>query len=774
MKKLKKIISLLCVVGIMSSMITVSASNTLYDDLNSDFECYQPVERLNELGIIGGYEDNTYRPWRSVTRAEFCKIIVAMLDKTAEAKSISASSAFDDVNSVKWCIPYVNYLTGNGIIKGYADATFKPNNVITYAEAATILCRILGYNEESVGYSWPANYINETEALKLAGNMEFSAGDSITRAAMAIMADKTLFTYVNGSSQTTFLESVGFGVNEDSYVIATNKEDSSLKSDEIRLTDGKYTCLSKNAKGMVGNKGTAVFNKDKELVLFVPETYGYVLDAVVTKISGNTIEYKTKNSAKGTYTVNSDFEIYYGGSKTTFGAVSSRLTVGTSVKLYSDKAGEWDFAMVVDEGSNIVPVRATKNYTSADKYLEGIAIDYNDLTVYKDNKTASVADIEVNDVIYYNTQTNTMDVYNKKVTGIYNEALPSKAYVTSIDVGGNVYSINQRVDTSALDASSGSFAIGDRVTLLLGENDEVCFAVELTDSASFNYGVLLKTYKETSKDGEKEGSSCTMASIFMSDGNVYEYEAEKNYSSYVGDLVKINYDGGVVSLTGVSSYDAYGEIDYQKRTIGGKSFLKDAVIFHRLSDEDDSNVSIEKLDFDTLGTTKITQNQLITSVSANSFGDIAVMYVCDLPSSYDYGIFLGYKSSGGDPETATSSGVYTIYSDSNTVQYQSNYKTNVSGAVAFKLSNGQLSDIKTLNLIASAGTIQAVEGGRIMVNSKIYKMDDNVQIVNVSGTSYKTMSVNELAKSKVSKVTLYSDTSDKENAVIRVVTVTMK
>lgn len=774
MKILKKIISLLCIVGIMSSMITVSASNTLYDDLNSDYECYQPVARLSELGIVNGYEDGTYRPWNNVTRAEFCKIVVAMLDKTTEAKSISASSAFDDVNSVKWCIPYVNYLTSNGIIKGYADATFKPNNVITYAEAATILCRILGYNEESVGYSWPANYMNEAQALKLSENMDFSAGDSITRAAMAIMADKTLFTYVNGSSQTTFLESVGFGVSEDLYVIATNKEDSSLKSDEIRLTDGKYTCLSDNARGMVGNKGTAVFNKDKELVLFVPDTYGYVLDAVVTKISGNTIEYKTKNSAKGTYTVNSDFEIYYGGSKTTFAAASSRLTVGTSVKLYSDKAGEWDFAMVVDEGSNITPVRATKNYTSADKYLEGIAIDYDDLTVYKDNKTASVADIEVNDVIYYNTQTNTMDVYNKKVTGIYNEALPSKAYVTSVDVGGNVYSINQRVDTSALDASSGSFAIGDRVTLLLGENDEVCFAVELTDSASFNYGVLLKTYKETSQSGEKEGSSRTMASIFMSDGNVYDYETEKSYSSYVGDLVKIKYDDGIVSLTSVSSSDTYGEVNYQKRTIGGKSFLKDAVIFHRLSDEDDESVSVEKLDFDTLGVSKITVNQLITSVSANSFGDIAVMYVCDLPSSYNYGICLGYKATGGDPDVATSNGIYTIYSDSKTVEYQSDYKANVSGAVLFKLANGQVSDIKALNVIDSASTVQAVEGGRIMVNSRIYQMDDNVEIVSVSGTSYKTMSVSELAKSKVSKVTLYSETTDKDNAVIRVVTVTLK
>ena len=46
--------------------------------------------RLSELDIINGYEDNTYRPWNNVTRAEFCKIVVAMMNKTEEAKTISA------------------------------------------------------------------------------------------------------------------------------------------------------------------------------------------------------------------------------------------------------------------------------------------------------------------------------------------------------------------------------------------------------------------------------------------------------------------------------------------------------------------------------------------------------------------------------------------------------------------------------------------------------------------------------------------------------------
>lgn len=619
MKLLKRITSIACAISVISSVLTVSAKQTAYTDLNSGYECYHPVMRLSDRDIINGYEDNTYRPWNNVTRAEFCKIVVAMMDKTQEAKSISALSAFDDVNDVKWCIPYVNYLTKNNIIKGYADATFKPNNIITYAEAVTILLRTSGYSEEQVGYSWPANYINKAEDLKIAGNMKFSANDSVTRASMAIMVDNVMFTNINGTSGVT-------------------------------------------------------------------------------------------------------------------------------------------------------PVRATKNYTLADKYLEGIAIDYDDLTVYKDNKTVTVADIEVNDVVYYDTQTNTMDIYNKKVTGVYNEAIPSKAHITSVNVGGNVYSINSKVSTSKLDATEGSFKIGERVTLLLGENDEVCFAVELGETTPFDYGILLKTYKETSKSGKNEGSSQTVASIFMADGNTYEYEVSRSYSGYEGELVRIGYEDEYVTLTKVTSSGVYGDVDYNNRKIGGKTLLKDAVIFNRISDEDDSNVQVEVVDFNTLGTYNISPNQLISSVSANAFGDIQVMYVCDLPDSYQYGMFREYESMGDG-----SSGSYTIFADSNTNSYQSDIRVTVSGAVMFKTSGGKLTDISSLSKVISASSLGAVEGGRIMVDSIIYNMDDNVEIVNITNqTSLKTMSLNELANSKVSYITLYSDKAKSDNAIIRLVTVKLK
>ncbi len=615
MKVFKKLISVICVMAVIFSYMSVFAKS--YSDLNVDYECYYPVMRLSDSKVINGYEDNTYRPWNNVTRAEFCKIVVAMTDKTKEAESISTSSPYDDVNKVKWCVPYVNYLTTNNIIKGYADATFKPNNVITYAEAVTILCRVLGYNEESVGYSWPANYIKKAEDLKLAENMNFGANDPVTRATMAIMVDNAMFMGINNSS-------------------------------------------------------------------------------------------------------------------------------------------------------GITPVRATKNYTLADNYIEGIKIDYEDLTVYKNNKTVTVADIKVNDVVYYDKQENTMDVYDKKVTGIYNEAIPSKAYVTSVNVGGNIYSINSKVDTSKLDASQNSFKIGERVTLLLGENDEVCFAVELSDTNSYDCGILIDSYKETSKTGENEGSSQTMVKILMGDGKTYEYKANSSYSGYVGDLVRITYNNGYVSLAKASYYENYGEVNLQKRTIGGKTFLKDGVIFNRISDDDEA-LQVEVIDFEELDVDNISKNQVIASVSTNAFGDIAFMYVCDMPGSYQFGLLRNYEPSGNG-----TSGVYTIYSDSKSVEYQSDIKANISGAVAYRVVNGRITDIKSMKKIASGNSLGAVDAGRIMINSTIYTLSDNVEIIDLQSSSCRTISVNELANNKVSNINLYLTQGNSSDASVRLITVTLK
>ena len=759
MKKIKSISAVLAL-SVTTAFLPVmqGASAAEFTDITADSEYFEAVNRLGELGIINGYEDGSFRPENNVTRAEFSKIIVSMMNKTTEAKSTPPSSAFDDVNKVQWCIPYVNYLTANGVIKGYADATFRPSNIITYAEAVTIICRVLGYDDATVGYSWPANYMNEAAALELT-DTPHNASDPITRAVVAEMTDNALFTYVNGKKEVKYLESIGYTVTENCYIIASQNDDASLNSDEIRTDNGVYEVKNDSIITLIlDDNNKAVSFRKKEMKS---------MTVTVTKVDDNrTIDYKTTDNQKGSYQFTSNFTLYSDNNKTNYSAIQHEITEGTKIKFMGEKEGKWTFALIDTAQSSITPVKASKNYTSSDKYLEGIPIDFDDLTVYKDNKTVTVADIKVDDVVYYNTNTNTMDVYTKKVTGIYNKAMPSKAYVTSVNVGGNEYKINSKVSTKKLDASDGSFNIGDKVTLLLGKNDEVCFAIESAGFDTFSYGVVLKTYFDVASSGDKEGSSRYMASVFMADGNTYEYETEKNCKDYVGDLVHIEYGNDVVTMSLAQNSKIYGTFNKAERTLGGKKILKDVVIFNRLSKEDSSTPEVELIDYDTFDASAIPADQLITSVSANAFGDIAVLYINSASSGYKYG--YAYKTQN----KATGAIGMTIYTTAGKEEY-SNVNFSVSGnAFYYKVSPiGQITELKPLSPIVSGRSVQAIESGRIMIDNIIYTLSDDVLIVDVSTPSnYKVLSVNDLASYNRAAVTLYSESSN-SNSVVRIIKV---
>lgn len=767
MKKIKSTAAMLAL-SMVTAFVPVmqGASAAVFTDVSTGSKYYEAVNRLSELGIINGYEDGSFRPDNNVTRAEFSKIIVGMMNKATEAKSTPPSSAFDDVNQVQWCIPYVNYLTANGVIKGYADATFRPSNIITYAEAATIICRVLGYDEATVGYSWPANYMNEAAALELSDTAH-SASDPVTRAVVAEITDNALFTYVNGKKEVKYLESIGYTVTDNCYIIASQNDDASLNSDEIRTDNGVYEVKNNSIISMAGSSGTLILDDNNKAVSFRKKDMKS-LTVTVTDIDENrTIDYRTSDNQKGSYQFTSNFTLYSDNNKTSYALMQNEITEGTKIKFMGEQEGKWTFAVIDTSQSTITPVKASKNYTSSDKYLEGIPIDFDGLTVYRDNKTVTVADIKADDVIYYNTNTNTMDVYTKKVTGIYNKALPSKAYVTSVNVGGNEYKINSKVSTAKLDASDGSFNIGDKVTLLLGKNDEVCFAVESSGFDTFSYGVVLKTYFDVADSGDKEGSSRYMASVFMADGNTYEYETDKNYKDYIGDLVQIEYGNDAVTMKMASNSNVYGELNKGERTLGGKKLLKDVVIFNRLSKEDSSTPEVELISYDTFDAVSIPSNQLITSVSANAFGDIAVLYINSASSGYKYG--YAYKTR----DKTTGAIGMTIYTATGKEEY-SNVSFSISGnAFYYKVSQtGQISELKPLSTLVNGRTVQAVESGRIMVDNKIYTLSDDVLIINVSGAGeYKVISVNELASYSRASVTLYSETSD-SNGVVRIIKVT--
>lgn len=98
------------------------------------------VSTLTRAGILDGYEDGSFRPNASITRAEYTKIAVSFFKHAGGA----SANPFNDVPESAWYAEFVKAAAELGLIDGYEDGTFRPNAPITRAEACTIVNRTLG------------------------------------------------------------------------------------------------------------------------------------------------------------------------------------------------------------------------------------------------------------------------------------------------------------------------------------------------------------------------------------------------------------------------------------------------------------------------------------------------------------------------------------------------------------------------------------------------------------------------------------------------------
>lgn len=133
----------------------------------SGLNCEECVKMLDSYGIISGYPDGTFKPDNTLTRAELTTIALKLKNVDLSSYEV-AKNAFTDVSENHWAYKTINYAYENGIIKGYGEGVFKPNNQVTYQEATTILLNVSGYREFCEKFDagiWPQNYIYASKSL---------------------------------------------------------------------------------------------------------------------------------------------------------------------------------------------------------------------------------------------------------------------------------------------------------------------------------------------------------------------------------------------------------------------------------------------------------------------------------------------------------------------------------------------------------------------------------------------------------------------------------
>ena len=150
-------------------------------------------------GYISGYPDGTFKPDNSITRAEF----VVMVNK-AMGYNKRGNAYFSDVSAAHWAYAEIMKGVEAGYITGNGDGTFRPDAPVTRQEAAVMISKILGLDQDFasaakyVDYryipSWAAGYVG---AVSKAGIMtgypdgDFKSDRVLTRAESVVSLDKT-------------------------------------------------------------------------------------------------------------------------------------------------------------------------------------------------------------------------------------------------------------------------------------------------------------------------------------------------------------------------------------------------------------------------------------------------------------------------------------------------------------------------------------------------------------------------------------------------------
>ena len=114
-----------------------TAPATTFDDNDTIAEWAKDYVNLTvKKGIYTGYDDNEFKPKRVITREELVAILMRSVEGN---KMLEELTYEDLEHIGEWSMDYVNRATAKGIISGYEDGTFRPRNSVTRAEAAKMI-----------------------------------------------------------------------------------------------------------------------------------------------------------------------------------------------------------------------------------------------------------------------------------------------------------------------------------------------------------------------------------------------------------------------------------------------------------------------------------------------------------------------------------------------------------------------------------------------------------------------------------------------------------
>lgn len=479
----------------------------------------QPAQVLSALKIMIGDDTGAFRPDDTIIRSEVTKIAIHALGLENAAESMKGQSKFPDVSTEHWANGYINLASSNGIIIGDDTGNFRPNDEITYAEAMTILVRILGYEPKALqNGGYPNGFIQTGTANGLNKNVTGSAYEPISRGNVAYMTNNALTVKLMeqtdfGSNPTyevvdkTLLKDklkVTLGQGQITAISSASLTGSStLKQGQIKIDDTVYD-TAYNMNNLLGYNVDYYVDDDTHTVILTMPTSGKnsvievkadLFKGVSNKNSKKIVEYYKDESSSKTSTaeIAADAVMIYNGKRVDFDDTLLDISEssGKVTLLDTDKNGSYD-KVFVTEYRNIFVSDVSSSGKIVDKYGNA-SIKLDDNVTYRITK--GLEELKVTDI----KKNNVLSVVESRDSELYDISVSTET------VSGKITG----TDSEGIFIGENHYKIAPNFKETLNAGDEFTFYLDIegkiagTDAAvstGTKYAYLIKAYTSTDAD----------------------------------------------------------------------------------------------------------------------------------------------------------------------------------------------------------------------------------------------------------------------------------
>ena len=633
---LKKVLALVLAFACAFTMFA-GAAFTDSADIKVDTEV---VDTLVSLGVVNGYDDGSFKPNGTVTRAEMAKMIYVLRTGNSDASAYNDDkTSFTDIGS-HWARGYIKYCKSLGIIAGKSNTKFCPNDKVTAQEAAKILLVTLGYDATKAGLtgsSWAAKTNALADENGLLDDVNTSFTSACPRQYAAQLIYNTIFAhtvtlrdgeYTNMNLLgTDKLETVGekymsmkkwigtFEGNEDVCKLDTGlirvrgtpdgkdvaKKDADFKYSKLDLSyiGEEVSVLFKDATGGTADKPD---KKDTIYGVYVTgetKVYNITKDDLQSQKDAGTVRFGDKNYDVAKIAKDDEYINYnYGAKKDTAAAAMTADQVADDMisKLKATSADTVKF--ICNDDGDIV-----KAYVVESKLARVTAVNSEKVSINNGVGTIKFEDNDIYDGVKKDDIVVVTTLYNTKAT---NSAAKSTV-VKAATVEGKLTSFK---GTSKVSIDGTSYDIASLATTAVDSDFETSFTDQIGESyILYTIGGIVYAAKQTSEGAKNYavvesnnggiltgGFDALEVKILKADGSEVKVEVHKDSTTdgstkvtaaalETGALIKYSdVDNGKIKITKVvapTQADAKITNLYNKDTksFNSKVAASDAVLF---------------------------------------------------------------------------------------------------------------------------------------------------------------------------------------------------